>query len=249
MLAKLTRLVVMGGILSLSISGCGTPTGKTATDTAGSASTTTLAARGALSTNNAASPIGMNTNEVMESDASMPFIDLMRAAMPFEEASPWLTKGNVTYDANGWPNNLNGGQAGTRFLSNLPAAVIPEGTYTVLYDGEGDIQYMNDAALVERKAGVDTITIAAGSDGMLNTSLLITRSNPQNHLRNIRILPPGGMRQQPVPACRFRRSLWWQLPVVCRKCGQHRVQPRFHEFHERFPCDPFHEHERRDAQY
>jgi hypothetical protein len=193
MLAKLTQLVVMGGILSLSISGCGTPTGKTATDTAGSVSATTLAARGALSTNNAASPIGMNTNEVMESDASMPFIDLMRAAMPFEEASPWLTKGNVTYDANGWPSNLNGGQAGTRFLSNLPAAVIPEGTYTVLYDGEGEIQYMNDATLVERKAGVDTITIAAGSDGILNASLLITRSNPQNYVRNIRILPPGGI--------------------------------------------------------
>lgn len=186
MLAKLSKLAMMGGILSLGITGCSTTTG--------TASKTSLSSTsGAYSTGNAAAPLGMNTNEVMESDASMPFIDLMRAAMPFQEASPWLTKGNVVYDADGWPANLNGGQAGTRFLSNLPAAVIPEGTYTVLYDGDGDIQYMNDATLLEHKPGVDTINIAAGSDGFLNASFLITRSNPQQYVRNIRILPPGGI--------------------------------------------------------
>lgn len=199
MLAKLTRMAVIGGVLLLGVTGCGSSPGNKqprsdASATASLASSAVMtAAKGAFSTGNAASPLGTNTNEVMESDASMPFIDLMRAAMPFEEASPWLTKGNVAYDADGWPANLNGGQAGTRFLSNLPAAVIPEGTYTVLYDGEGDIQYMNDASLVEHKPGYDTITIAAGNDGMLNASLLITRSNPQNYVRNIRILPPGGI--------------------------------------------------------
>jgi hypothetical protein len=199
MLAKLTRMAVIGGVLLLGVTGCGSSPGNKqprsdASATASLASSAVMtAAKGAFSTGNAASPLGINTNEVMESDASMPFIDLMRAAMPFEEASPWLTKGNVAYDADGWPANLNGGQAGTRFLSNLPAAVIPEGTYTVLYDGEGDIQYMNDASLVEHKPGYDTITIAAGNDGMLNASLLITRSNPQNYVRNIRILPPGGI--------------------------------------------------------
>lgn len=193
MLAKLTRMLVIGGALSLIVTGCGTTTSNTPTTASGTASTTMLSAKGALSTGNSASPLGTNTNEITESDASMPFIDLMRAAVPFAEAAPWLTKGNVTYDANGWPANLNGGQAGTRFLSNLPAAVIPEGTYTVLYEGEGDIQYMNDATLVEHKPGYDTINIAAGQDGVLNASLLITRSNPQNYLRNIRILPPGGI--------------------------------------------------------
>ncbi|SEA10845.1 hypothetical protein SAMN05660964_00928 [Thiothrix caldifontis] len=189
MLAKLTQLVIIGGLLSLGVTGCGTTAGNPAT----SSSAKSLSADRAFSTSNAASPLGTNTNEILESDASVPFIDLMRAAMPFQEASPWLTKGNVTYDSDGWPVNLNGGQAGTRFLSNLPAAVIPEGTYTVLYDGEGEIQYLNDAALIERKVGYDTITLAAGNDGIFNASLLILRSNPQNYVRNIRILPPGGI--------------------------------------------------------
>lgn len=200
MLADLTRLAVVGGVLLLGLSGCGSAPGNnpsrsdSASLTSGAASTAVMAAsRGAYSTANSASPIGTNTNEVTESDASMPFVDLMRAALPFAEASPWLTKGNVLYDADGWPANLNGGQAGTRFLSNLPAAVIPAGVYTVLYDGEGDIQYMNDASLQEHGQGYDTIKIDAGTDGMLNASMLITRSNPQNYLRNIRILPPGGI--------------------------------------------------------
>lgn len=208
MLANLTRNMMVGCILAGLVAGCsGTATSRstasaTASSTVPSQTTATKKAanapavapmRAAYATNNAASPLGTNTTEVMEIDASMPFIDLMRAAQPFAESTPWLTKGNVLYDADGWPANLNGGQAGSRFLSNLPAAVIPNGTYTVLYDGEGEIRYLNDATLVERQPGRDLINIDAGSDGMLNASLLIIASNPQNYVRNIRILPPGGI--------------------------------------------------------
>ena len=137
--------------------------------------------------------LGMNTNEVMESDSSVPFIDLFRAALPFDDARPWLTKGDIVYDIDGWPQDLRGGQAGSRFLSNLPANTIPDGLYTVLYDGEGEIRYANDASLLKREAGRDTIQITAGADKQLNATLLIVKSTPNNYLRNIRILPPGGI--------------------------------------------------------
>ena len=137
--------------------------------------------------------LGMNTNEVMESDSSVPFIDLFRAALPFDDARPWLTKGDIVYDADGWPQDLHGGQAGTRFLSNLPTNTVPDGLYTVLYDGEGEMRYANDASLLKREAGRDTIQITAGADKQLNATLLIVKSTPNNYLRNIRILPPGGI--------------------------------------------------------
>ena len=137
--------------------------------------------------------LGMNTNEVMESDSSVPFIDLFRAALPFDDARPWLTKGDIVYDADGWPQDLHGGQAGTRFLSNLPTNTVPDGLYTVLYDGEGEMRYANDASLVKREAGRDTIQITAGADKQLNATLLIVKTTPSNYLRNIRILPPGGI--------------------------------------------------------
>lgn len=204
MLAKLTRSALTGGVLLLLISGCGSTPSSSSTNTMtpraaapttmqASSSANFVAVGRAFSTANAVSPIGTNTNELMENDSSVPFIDLFRAALPFEEARPWITKGNIIYDANQWPQNLQGGQAGTRFLSNLPGPSIPAGTYTVLYDGEGEIRYANDAQLVEHNASYDLINIEPGSDGMLNASLVIVNSNPQNHLRNIRILPPGGI--------------------------------------------------------
>jgi len=145
------------------------------------------------SSTNLRSALGMNTNEALEGNASIPFVDLFRLAMPFEEARPWITKGRIVYDRHGWPRQLNGGVAGTRFISNLPANTIPSGTYTVLYDGEGKIQYNVDAKLIKHTPGKDLITIKPGKNKLISASLLIKKSNPRNYLRNIRILPPGGI--------------------------------------------------------
>lgn len=190
MLNQRLQRSALASCLAIALTGCGA---MPKDSTSGQMGAGLVAAKHAVFTGNAASSVGTNTNEVTESDSSAPFIDLFRAAIPFSEAAPWLTKGAIVYDKDGWPMDLRGGQAGSRFLSNLPAGTIPDGTYTVLYDGEGEIQYLNDATLVERKSGVDTITLKAGDDQQLNASLLITRSNPQNYVRNIRILPPGGI--------------------------------------------------------
>ncbi|MBU0654741.1 MAG: hypothetical protein KJ914_06350 [Gammaproteobacteria bacterium] len=152
-----------------------------------------LATQPVMAQYNLNSALGTNTNEATEGDASVPFVDLFRTALPFEDARPWLTKGSIRYDADGWPRDLGGGQAGTRFLVNMPAAAIQQGVYTVLYDGEGEIRYGNNAKLVEHGTGWDTVNIQAGSDGMLNATLYIVKSNPANYVRNIRILPPGGI--------------------------------------------------------
>lgn len=142
---------------------------------------------------NTRSPLGVNSNEVMDDDASIPFIDIYKTSIPFEEARPWLTKGKVEYDEHGWPKNLNGGQAGTRFLYKLPEHTVPAGNYTVLYDGEGIMKYTDDAKLVKREPGKDIISISAGKDKEFRVKLIIENSNPDNYLRNIRVLMPGGV--------------------------------------------------------
>ena len=139
------------------------------------------------------SPLGINTNEALEVDSSLPFVDLFRMALPFDEARPWFTKGKVKFDKNGWPKDLNGGKAGTRFLSHIPAKALPNGTYTVRYDGEGMIRYGASAKLIERNPGVDLIRIVPMQDGKITATLFIEHTNTQNYLRNIRILLPGGI--------------------------------------------------------
>ncbi len=152
-----------------------------------------LLATPVLSASNQNSPLGTNTNELTEDDASMPFIDLFRAALTFEDSRPWLTGANVQMDGNGWPARLNGQMAGTRFLSNLPGAVIPGGQYTVLYDGVGKMQYGADAKIVSSQPGRDIIELYAGQDNKFDATLRILESDPRNYVRNIRILPPDGI--------------------------------------------------------
>ena len=154
------------------------------------------------SAKNSRSPIGINTNEIYEQDSSIPFVDLFRVSMPFHENircrakdKPCLTSAEVEYDKQGWPKNLHGGKAGVFFLRNVQLAAIPDGDYTVLYDGEGKIEYLQNAKLISRKFGKDIIRFDARSDGFMTAALQITESNPSQPLRNIRILMPGGICQ------------------------------------------------------
>ncbi len=151
---------------------------------------------------NKESPLGINTNEVFEQDASIPFVDLFRVATPFHENircrakdQPCLTSAAVEYDKQGWPKKLKGGKAGVFFLRNVPIAALPQGDYTVLYDGEGRIEYLQNVEVVSREKGEDTIRFTARSDNFMTAALQITESNDTNPLKNIRIIMPGGVCQ------------------------------------------------------
>lgn len=152
------------------------------------------------SSKNLKSSIGINTNEVYEQDSGIPFIDLFRVSMPFHENircraqdKPCLTSAEVEYDKQGWPKNLHGGKAGVFFLRNVQHAALPSGNYSVLYDGEGKIEYLQNAKLISRKAGEDSIHFDTRADGFMTAALQIVESNPEKPLRNIRILMPGGI--------------------------------------------------------
>ncbi len=147
----------------------------------------------ATAAENKSSPIGINTNEAMDIGTSIPFVDLFKLSLPFEEARPWLTKGKIIYDANGWPKSLNHGKVGTRFISHIPAAALPKGNYTVLYDGDGLIKYGVGAKLLERSEGKDVINLVPDKKGLISATISIAKSDTRNYLRNIRILMPGGI--------------------------------------------------------
>jgi len=147
----------------------------------------------AYSVDNRLSPLGINTNEAMDIDASVPFIDLFRLASPFNESRPWLTKGKVIYDKNGWPSELiKDAQAGTRFLNNIQAEAVPKGVYNVLYNGQGVIRYGGNIQLIRRYAGRDLIQFRPRNNRITGT-LTITQTNKKNYIRNIRIVMPGGI--------------------------------------------------------
>ncbi len=176
---------------------------------------------------NILSPLGINTNEALEVDASIPFVDLFRLALPFEDARPWFTKGKVRFDRNGWPAQLNNGQAGTRFLSHIPPEALPKGTYTVLYDGKGEITYGASAKLIKRLPGKDLIKFEPMQDGLLTATLFIKKSTPGNYLKNIRIIMPGGI-------CRNNP---FQHVMNARQCPDNSFQP-FEKYYKQILFNP-----------
>jgi len=141
---------------------------------------------------NRLSPLGINTNEIMDIDSSVPFIDLFKMAMPFDEARPWLTKGRIVYDQYGWPVNLNGGQAGTRFLNDFPAKSIPKGIYTVLHEGNGNFRYSGNVRLIRRFRDRDLIEFQP-KNGRITATIIITETVKDDYLRNFRVIMPGGV--------------------------------------------------------
>ncbi len=137
--------------------------------------------------------LGINTADVREDTSSVQFLNLFKSAIPFAETVPWGSSKEVEYDENGWPTDLKDGKAGTKFLNRLPEGTIEDGFYTVLYDGEGEIFYGNDARLVVHRPNRDIIEIKAGKDKILNASLFIKKTTKDNYIKNIRILPEGGI--------------------------------------------------------
>lgn len=137
--------------------------------------------------------IGMNANEIHHEDASIPFVDLFRLADPFKDNPSGLSSEDVEYNEQGWPIRLNGGKAGTKFIGKLPPEALPTDEFIVLYEGDGTIEYGHDVKVVEQQIGRHIIRIPAGEDGELNASVLITVTNEKNPIRNVRILPKGGI--------------------------------------------------------
>ncbi|WP_299872426.1 hypothetical protein [uncultured Cocleimonas sp.] len=150
--------------------------------------------------------LGINTADVREDTSSVQFLDLFKSSIPFKETVPWGSSKGLEYDKNGWPTDLKEGQAGTKFLNRLPEETVEDGFFTVLYDGEGTIFYGNDARLIVHRPNKDIIEIKAGKDKILNASLFIKKSNPDDYIRNIRILPEGGICKG-VPHIRVKSDL------------------------------------------
>ncbi len=111
-----------------------------------------------------------------------------------------LEQSKLVLDAQGYPMSLpaaNDTSVKYRRVSALmfhdDSRVHPAGKYIVLYEGSGTIEYSMAGTKVatESKPGRDVVNVTnTDSNGLL---LTISATDPNNHLRNIRVLPPGGV--------------------------------------------------------
>jgi hypothetical protein len=133
----------------------------------------------------------------------MPFVDIFRTARPFEELSPAGTQ----FDANGWPTEFASGHnyAKSKLLQGTLDNSIPEGEYTVLFDGNGTLEFSGSVSNVTKISGENKYTlnlnlndfdgeneVAAADTNAFNMNVKGISSGAGNYMKNIRIVMPGG---------------------------------------------------------
>jgi len=134
--------------------------------------------------------LGINLNGPADWNSELPFVDVFRLSRHWisqREGAGWGQGPELQLDENGWVMSLEENCFAETLLCTIDGGNYPSGIYTVLYDGEGEIR-MNNARVVERHPGRLLVEVDSSRGAFF---LQIRRTNPQNHIRNIRVIMPG----------------------------------------------------------
>jgi len=144
---------------------------------------------------NDGSVLGTNLSPISDWSPEWAFVDCFKTSRPWYSGELWTFSDSRTLplDAQGWPTSLQTGQVARTLLFWDQFNTYPSGDYVVLYDGTGTLAYQGAATLVSSKAGRDVVRVNAAQGGW---QLLITATTPTDHLRNIRVIMPGGSSAQ-----------------------------------------------------
>jgi hypothetical protein len=176
---------------------------------------------------------GVNLGYVADYSTQNVFKDVMKESRGWfhqlaETTDPWNINEPLDLDSLGWPRTLAEGRAvATILMTEQPVPHAP-GEWICLYEGDGDLSFSWAAQEVSRTAGRIVLTIQnqyieanewgpAHYQGVL---MKITRTNPANPIRNIRLLRPGtesNYQDDPfnpefidfIKDFKLIRSMWW----------------------------------------
>ena len=131
----------------------------------------------------------MNLHGPVDWNTEFPFVDVFRLSRKWisqRKGASWGKGPELECDAQGWVKKLEPDCiAETPILTGGHA---PVGDYVCLYDGDGEITFGANSKVVSREPGRLVVNISATKGG---TFLQLRRTNPQNAVRNIRVVMPG----------------------------------------------------------
>ena len=142
----------------------------------------------------------MGTNLGFFADyAEWALVDVFKMSAPWVSGVAWTPDGPpsqwddgrpLDVDAQGWVRSLLPGQVARTTILWGPLPTRPGGRYVVLYEGEGTLAYSGGATrLVSSTPGRDLIDV----DPTTGIELDVVATNPENYVRNIRVIMPGGI--------------------------------------------------------
>jgi len=135
--------------------------------------------------------LGINLAGPSDWNTELPFVDvfhLSRAWISQREGVKWGTGPKLALDAHGWVTALEPGCWVDTLLCTIDGGHYPAGEYTLLYDGEGEFNALQAATVTRREPGRITLQVNPAKGAIC---LQLRKTNPQNYVRNIRVIMPG----------------------------------------------------------
>ena len=140
------------------------------------------------------SPLGLNLSGVACWSTEFPFADAFRQSMPWvsqQKGKGWALGGPLALDSHGNVRSLEPGQFAETLLFPDTNGKYPGGRYLARWDGDGELEFSGTAKRVAPEGRFDTrraVVEVAPGDGPI--SIRVTKTDPENPLRNIRFRFP-----------------------------------------------------------
>ena len=94
----------------------------------------------------------------------------------------------LALDEHGWVKKLEADCWAEAPTCTIDGGHYPSGDYTVLYDGEGNLELPTNGKITSSTPGKLIVNVNAASGPLF---VRLTATNPDNYLRNIRVVMPG----------------------------------------------------------
>lgn len=136
--------------------------------------------------------LGMNLGQVVSYTSQWPFVDAMKLSRPWisgREGAAFGEGGPLKLTPEGWIASLEPEQFAETIMFDNGQGHYPAGRYTLLYEGEGEMSFTFDSAkIVNQQPGRMLLDVTPMDTGIW---LKISQTNPQNPIRNLRLILPG----------------------------------------------------------
>jgi hypothetical protein len=152
------------------------------------------------------SPMGVNVDGLAYWSSETPFCDLMKSASGWQTQfkEPWRPFDVWTWSrpaeespqnltAAGWPADLQPDQALAALLARDVNRTLPDGRYVVTYDGNGELTFGFDAAVVHERKGRIVLQVRLSGPSVRDNGILLRVADidPGDPIRNVRVLMPA----------------------------------------------------------
>lgn len=135
--------------------------------------------------------LGMNLNGPADWNTELPFVDVFRLSRRWisqRQSAGWGQGPELELDEFGWVKRLEPDCWAETLMCTIDGGHYPSGTYTVLYEGQGEIDFGGSATVRARQPGRMLVDVDAAKGTMF---LQLRETNPNDYVRNIRVIMPG----------------------------------------------------------